>query len=288
MAEATVTVRAKAGGKTSSAVVRKFTYGTDLGWSVGGGTVAGYQRQATAYGSPSAVRIFSPPSSGIKPWTRDILAAIPRDAILIYSIKDWPIDVYGWMSSRPSTLTTPYYFCLDHEPEGGPAKGDPTPAQYQQEWRELIDQVKNHPRRSEMRLAPIFTEYYAKKNAATFWADFGVVASYSGVDAIGFDIYDLAYSTYRTPADRLTVPLQYARRSEVRKPLIVAEWGIDDKGAVLNPGGTVAAKQMRDTMAHIRKQSDIPYVTWWHDDYNALWDRPAEQQALKDLIALNP
>lgn len=283
--QVTVKLRNKVSGKVSSSKTLSYTVcNTTVGWSVGGGTVTGLQNQIAEYGDPAACRIFSPPGSGLKPWTSGILAALPKDSVLVYSIKDWPVDVYGWMSSRPSTLTTPYYFCLDHEPEQGTTAGDPSPATYQQEWRELIAQVANHPRRKEMRLLPIFTEYYAKRNAS-WLADFGQVAGWAGVDAIGFDVYDLAYSSYRTVTDRFALPLAEARR--VRKPLVLAEWGIDRKTAI-DPDGSVAAKNMRDSVTYLRKQPDVPYVTWWHDSNNALWDRPAEKQALKDLIATNP
>lgn len=293
MAETTVTVRAKnkVSGQTSTAVTRSFTHGTTLGWSIGGGTSAGLQQQTAAYGPPAVVRVFSPPGSGIKPWGTGLLAEIPKGSILVYSIKDWdaatwPQRIRDWMTSRPVTMTTPYYFCLDHEPEQGPTKGDPDPVAYKKEWSELAAAVRTHPRRKEMRLLPIFTEYYARRNAS-WWNDFGIVASWSDVDAIGFDVYDLSYSTYRTEVDRFAIPLQHARRPEVKKPLIIAEWGIDRKTSI-DPDGTLAAQEIRQSMEYLRKQSDAPYVAWWHDSENALFDQPNETVEFKRQIALNP
>lgn len=285
----TVSLRNKASGQQSSPRTLTYQRGTTLGWSAGGGTVTDIQRQTAAYGPPAVIRLFSPPGSGIMPWTSAVMSAIPRNAVLIYSIKDWPTNVRNWLTSRPSTWNTPFYFSIDHEPEQGTSAGDPDPACYKQEWGELIAQLDGHQKRDQIRLLPIFTEYYAKRNASTFWNDFGVVASYSGIEAIGFDVYDGSSTLalpYRTPVERNAVPLQYARRPEVRKPLIIAEWGIERRTA--DTDGASAAKAVRDNMAYLRKQSDVPYVSWWHQAGDALWDRPNETQAFKDVIALNP
>ncbi|MGC1213971.1 MAG: hypothetical protein WA890_22255 [Micromonospora sp.] len=168
------------------------------------------------------------------------------------------------LSSRPAAWTTPFYLTLDHEPEQGTSAGDPDPATYRSEWQALINALAGHPRRSEVRQTPIFTEYYAKRHSATFWNDFGIVASYAEVDAIGFDTYDTGDSTYRTPTERNAVPLQYARRAEVKKRLILGEWGVDRK--THDTDGSQAAQAMRDNLAYMRQQPDVPYVSSWYQD----------------------
>lgn len=272
---------------------------TALGWSAPGGTVASINDLSTRYGAPDVVRIYSTPGAGLKSWTGDVMGAIPRDATIMYSFKDWPVNVSAWMTSRPADWHTTVYLTLDHEPEQGTGSGDPTPAAYRQEWAELAAQVANHPRRAEYKLTPIFTEYYAKRNAATFWSDFGQVAAMPGVDAVGFDVYDNegAGTAYRTPTEVWSVPLSYARRPDVEKPLIIGEWGVARRPTT-DTTGTVAAQAMRDQLAYLRAQPDVPSVAWWYQDkwhlHQSVTDdgltftRTTEATALRDLISANP
>lgn len=272
------------------------TYPVDLGWSAPGGTAASINDLTTRYGAPDVVRLYSTPGSGLKSWTGAVMGAVPRDATIMYSFKDWPVNVSAWMSSRPADWTSTVYLTLDHEPEQGTSSGDPTPAAYRQEWSELLAQVANHPRRAEYKLTPIFTEYYAKRHADTFWADFGVVSSYAGVDASGWDIYDNDGSpNYRTAEERNAVPLSYARR--VNKPMVIGEWGIPRKLST-DPEGTLAAQAMRENMAYLRTLPDVPAVAWWYEDrYNlhltitegtTSYVRTPERNAFMADLALNP
>lgn len=273
------------------------TYPVELGWSAPGGTAASIQDLTTRYGSPKVVRLYTGPNTALKSWTGTVMQAIPRDAVIIYSFKDWPVDVNAWMNARPADWHTTVYLTLDHEPEQGTSAGDPTPAAYRQEWAEFTAQVASNPRRGEYKLTPIFTEYYAKRNAGTFWTDFGQVAALKGVDAIGFDIYDNDGSpTYRDEVERNAVPLSYARRVEVQKPLILGEWGIPRKVGT-DPTGSLAAQAMRENMAYLRAQPDVPYVAWWYEDrYNLhlsvtdggmTFVRDNERNAFKADLALN-
>lgn len=257
----------------------------DLGWNVDGGTIDGYNALKSLYGDPAVVRVFSAPGKGIMAWDSPILAALPDDVTLIYSVKDWPVDVYGWLSKRPTRFTKPVFFCVDHEPEQGPTKGDPDPATYQAQWRDCITKLANHPRRSEILLTPIFTEYYAKKYPGTFESNFFVVASYEGIDAIGFDIYDTTYAEYRTAEERNRVPLMYARR--VDKPLVIAEWGIEDK--TYDTNDTIRPIVIRENMYYLRSLPDnrVKAVAWFHTGGDALYNQPNSQTAFKQMIAGN-
>jgi len=96
-------------------------------------------------------------------------------------------------SSRPAAWTTPFY--LGWTTSLSRAPGPPGPRHLPVEWQALINPLAGHPRRSEVRLTPIFTDYYAKCHCAAFWDDVGIVASYAGVETIGFELYDTGDST---------------------------------------------------------------------------------------------
>lgn len=260
--------------------------GTYVGWNVDQGTIEGYNKLVSLYGAPKVVRVFSAPGKGIMPWSNPILSALPDDVNLIYSVKDWPVDVRGWMTAKPSRFTNPVYFCLDHEPEQGPTKGDPDPATFQKEWGELIANVSDHPRRSEFRLTPIFTEYYAKKYPAEFEKNFFVVASYAGVDAVGFDIYDTSYAKFRGAIERNALPLKYAR--QVGKELVIAEWGIDKKS--YDTTGEIRAAQIRENIYYLRSLADnrVKLVAWFHSLDTEIYTDTVAQAALRQVIKSSP
>lgn len=256
----------------------------NLGWNVDGGKLEGYNRLKSLYGDPDVVRVFSGPTKGIMPWDSPILSALPNDVTLIYSVKDWPVDVYGWLSKRPGRFTKPVYFCVDHEPEQGPTRGDPDPATYQSQWRDCIAKLANHPRRSEIILTPIFTEFYAKDKPSLFESNFFVVASYEGIDAIGFDVYDESSPRYRTAEERNRIPLMYARK--VDKPLVIAEWGIQKKSY---DDDTQRSIVIRENMYYLRSLPDnrVKAVAWFHTDGWALDGSPTAQTAFRQMISGN-
>lgn len=265
----------------------KVTSIAKLGWSPPNSTVADMDAMLTKYPNPKVVRLYSGSGAGIQSWTGSLFNKVPRDATLIYSIKDWPLgtNLATWLSSRPADWTTPFYFCWAHEPEQGTANGDPAPADYQQGWKDIIAQLAGHPRRSEIILVPVFTEYYAKRNETTWWRDFGIVTTYSGIGAVGFDYYDTGYSSYRTAVERNEFPLKIARRSDVQKPVVIAEWGIARKSS--DTTGSLAAQAMRDNMNYLRQQADVKPVSWFYRGDCILDDRAPEKQAFIDLMALN-
>lgn len=275
------------------------TYPVALGWSAPGGTATSINDMTTRYGAPAVARIYSTPGAGLKSWTGTVMGALPRDAAIMYSFKDWPVDVSAWMTSRPADWHTTVYLTLDHEPEQGTTQGDPTPADYRAEWAALVAQVANNPRRAEYKLTPVFTEYYAKRNADTFWSNFGQVSALPGVDAVGFDVYDNdgKGTAYRAPSEAFSVPLSYARRADVRKPLILAEWGVARRPTT-DASGAGAAQAMRDSMTYLRAQPDVPFVAWWYEDiwhlHNPItadgvtFTRTTEATAFRDLMSSNP
>ncbi|MEV5819296.1 glycosyl hydrolase [Micromonospora haikouensis] len=253
-----------------------------LGWSPPNSTPADLSAMLTRFPQPRLLRLYTGAGGGLASWSGSLLSGTPRNATLIYSFKDRPasLDVAGWLSARPVSWTAPIYLCWAHEPEQGPTAGDPTPDEFRQGWRDLIAALAGHPRRSQVRLLPVFTEYAARR-AGTWWADFGQVAALAGVDAVGFDIYDTGYPAYRTPVERNDFALAAARRAG--KPLVIAEWGIARKG--FDADGTLCAQAMRDNMSHLRRQPDVAAVSWFYRGDCNLDNRTPERQAFVELMA---
>lgn len=254
---------------------------TTLGWCPPTSTVTDLNYMLTNFRGDT-IRLYSSAGSGLQSWTGALFSALPPSSILAYSFKDWPVDISTWLFNRPSNWTTPFYLCLDHEPEQQTG-GDPTPAVYKQQWQELINALAGHPRRNEVRLCPIFTEYYARRNS-TWESDFGVVCGYSGIDAVGFDIYDSGYSSYRSVTERNDFALSIARK--YNKPLIIPEWGIERKSS--DTDGTQAAQAMINNINYLRQQPDVPYVQWFYVGGDNLDTRGPEKQAFIDIMANNP
>jgi hypothetical protein len=230
------------------------------------------------------ITLFIPPGGALPSWTTGMLSLIPRDATLSISIKDWPSNVAGWLAARPVSWVTPFYFTLDHEPEQQDS-GDPTPTEFQAEWRELGESLRGHERRAEIRLTPTYTEYYAVRNETTWLRDFGVVSGYQDVDAVAFDIYDTGYSSYRTTEEAYAFMLRHART--VGKPCFVRERGIERKGADASGpnAGTVCAANMRAQAQYLADQPNVVGWSWFYRGGQILDTRLPEKQALTDLIA---
>lgn len=319
MATRTVTLTGRVTDKAGHATTKTVTLTVNtpdpliLGYSPNNSTTADLTDILGRYPNPKLVRLYSGVGEGIAAWTDPVISMVPNTAVLWYSFKDWdattsPQQIRDWLTAKPAARAdTRTLLTLDHEPEQQDA-GDPTPAQFRQEWQELVAALANHPRRGELWLVPIFTEYNARRDAA-WWADFGVVASYTGVDAIGFDVYDTGYERYRTTTERNDFMLSQARRVEVKKPLVIGEWGIKRKpslnsGADYDLTGSLAAQAMRDQMTYLRQQPDVAYVSWFYRGFLRLhttltydgtgphagetYVRDTERAAFVDLLAANP
>jgi hypothetical protein len=254
-----------------------------VGWCPPNTNSTDLQAQMGKFPGTKFMRLFS--SGGLPSWTGSYLNLVPADVTIQLSFKTWPQDVSAWLTSRPANRRTPFYLILDHEPEQQDG-GDPTPAQYKQEWQELIAALRGHPRRGEVLLTPTYTEYAATKgsNAARWYPDFGVVSSYEGVDAVGFDIYNTGYNSYRTPEQMFAFALDHARSHEL--PLVVAEWGIERKGPDASGpnAGTQCAQLMRDQAHYLAGQPEARGLAWFYRGGCNLDTRAPEKQALTDII----
>jgi hypothetical protein len=269
-----------------------------FGYNASTGKVAGLTAMIEKYGQPKVCRVFSAPGKGLMAWDAPLLELLDDDCVLVYSFKDWPLapDVFhNWMSTKPEGRFPKVYWCLDHEPEQGPASGDPTPDAYRQQWAEALSVHNAHPNKAAFYPTPIFTEYYSRKyrtvpNPRTgdnWFNDFGQVLGFYGVEAVGFDVYDNHESSFRTAEERNELPLHYAKMMNL--PLLVTEWGIAEK-PLEDPDGTLAAQAIKDNVKYLRKQvdQDVPYVMWFNNDEWGVDDRPRSQEAFMQALDDNP
>lgn len=271
----TVRLRNKRSGVLSNAVTATATVGSvPLGWSPVGSNPTDLADMLARYPNPKLVRLYLEAGDGPPTWS-GILSMVSATTPIWVSFKDWdpvtsPQKLRDFFTNRPTARKGVVdRVTIDHEPEQDPGGSDPLPADFRREWQELGAAVRGHPRRSEFKLVPVFTEYYARRNAATWWTDLGIVASYPDVDEIAFDVYDSGYPAYRTITERNDFMLSQARRAEVKKPLSIGEFGIKRKpstnsGADYDIDGALAAKAMRDQMAYLRTQPDIGVVSWFY------------------------
>lgn len=264
-----------------------------FGYNAADGTVDGLRKMIELYGPPDVCRVFSQPGKGLIPWSSPLLALLPAECVLIYSAKDWPVPLGEWMSAKPADRFPFVWWCIDHEPEQGPSRGDPDPATYRRQWTEALDVANRHPRSAEFGACPIFTEFYARKyetvpdpaTGQTWYQAFGRVLELDGVEAVGFDVYDTSWPDYRTPEHRNEIPLRYAQRAGL--PLILGEWGIANKATTGDEG---AAAAIRANVAYLRERvtHPVPYVAWFHNGGDSLTGRPLAQRAFREALAGNP
>ena len=296
--------------KTTTLTVN--TPSVPLGWCPVNSNPTDLADMLARYPNPKLVRYYKDPGAGLPSWSE--VSQVPATTPIWFSFKDWdpvtsPQKVRDFYAARPTARKnagTVDRLTIDHEPEQDPGAGDPLPADFQREWQELGAAVRGHARRSEIKLVPVFTEYYARRNATTWWTSYGIVASYADVDEIGFDVYDTGYPSYRTVTERNDFMLSQARRAEVKKPLSIAEWGIKRKpstssGADYDLTGSLAAQAMRDQMAYLRTQPDVGVVAWFYRGFLRLhlqqtydtgphtgetYMPDAEKQAFIDMMAV--
>lgn len=269
-----------------------------IGWCPGlrpgESDVTATRRMLAAYpGSEyGALRLFFQPGEDFGDWDSGVLPEVPPSADVVISGKTWPTDVPAWLDAMPQR-TGRTWLCLYHEPEQGPAKGDPPPDVYKRQWTELAAAVRGHPRRAELGLMPIYTRFYWKAHPDAY-EQFFPTAALSDLDAVGFDVYDqLGRRTgYEAPESMLRVPLDIAARAGL--PLAVCELGIrrldSTDRAIADVHGLAAAAQLRAVIDSART-AGVLGVMWYHNDlenhHDLLTDpvRAAESATLATLIA---
>lgn len=247
-----------------------------LGWCPGTLSVAG---TLAAYPGTEAVRVFRNLSQTLPSWTGTILAPIvAADATVHLSFKVWDLAaVYSWLTSMPAGVRLVLTYA--HEPEQQTG-GDPTPEVFRSRWAELVSTLAPHPKRSQVILAPVYTHYWWERNRGDlrYWPG---EAAY-GLDAIGWDIYNESSSSYRDPANMLSLCREFS--AQMGKPYLLGEWGAERVTG--DPAGTGCADWMR-AFVNVARTDGAVTATWFHfggDDLIAT-GRTVEEDTLADLIA---
>ncbi|MFI6333184.1 hypothetical protein ACIBBG_33530 [Micromonospora chersina] len=274
------------------------------GWSCGSRSI---DEMSRLYPGSSAARVFFGPGEGLpaSAWSdptrvgRQRLTDLPANCTAIVSFKDQTADraafVAAWLKYRPDVDLD---LITHHEPEQQ-ERGDPTPAQYRTSWTRTREQVGDHPARAEgrLRLATCWTLQWIRRGGdwRTWWPDHEADA----VDLLLFDWYPFLPGepnpfkprVYEDAASALKVPVGIARQlgkawgfAEFDHPRILRANGFT---VDLDPEGELAASWYRRMHAAAKTAG---CQVWAHFHANAgaavgdLTKRPAEQQALRDLI----
>jgi len=232
------------------------------------------------YPGTTVVRLFRTAGQGLPSWTSGQLGDVPIGTHIILSWKDWPADVEAWLDAMPSARQGTVTLCYHHEPEQQTG-GDPTPAAFIDAWEELVAQIASHPRRSWIKLAPIYTRYWAAQGGND-WHDFWPSSVASGIDAVGWDVYNPGNSSYTSPATLLDIVADV--QAETGKPLIIGEWGAERITGDTTGSGAVA--WMEAFAAELESMGCLA-ACWFHVGGDDLISesRTAEKTALEDLIA---
>lgn len=237
-----------------------------------------HNRMLSQYPGTSAMRVFMAPGKGIASWSSELMQSIPDHVDLIFSWKDWPVNIAGWLDAMPDR-TGRTWLCVNHEPEQGTSAGDPTVAEYHFRWSQLITALAGHPRRREVGLVPIHTHYWAHWGGGdwrTWWSD----AMADGCDGIGWDVYHRGWvSPYDGPAEILALCRDSAE--ELGLPWLMPEFGSARLDS--DPDGEGRAAWLTDmvTLAHA---GGCRAACWYHHDAGDLTDTTAERVALTQLI----
>lgn len=237
-----------------------------------------------AFPGTKVVGLFREPNEDLPNWGTSPLIHIPPDISILMRFKKWPINIDLWMESMPKARveairngTSNLYLCYRHEPEQGQSGGDLEPGLWRVNWTTFINECRTKSWRSLVKIGPIYTEYYAKKNASWI-SEFGIISSLPGVDTIGFDIYN-GPAIYRTAKDMFQFPLKMAR--QYKKDLIIGEWGIERKGV---DDGSKCAEIMIEHIEYLAQQPEAKAICWFYVGGDNLDNRAIERETLKQII----
>ncbi|QLQ38001.1 hypothetical protein [Micromonospora robiginosa] len=213
------------------------------------------------YRDTGAGRIFVQPGKPMPTWDGSVLGPLVAAGVTVHvSYKTNPLaEVLAWAARKPAGSRLK--LTKNHEPEQGPASGDPTPEEFHAAWAELWSAFDAAPMRDEIWLGPTYTRYWWQANPGdTRWMP------RQPVDFVGWDVYNNG-TTYRSPDDLLSIPRAVAEQLGV--PYLVAELG-----AQRLPGDRDGAGQqawMRAMVDAIKADGGLT-CCWYHKEG---WDLAA-------------
>lgn len=255
----TVTVTDAAGHSTSQQVEVVEQNKVLLGMCpVNSTSLTDMQAVFSRFPQTGVVRFYS--AGGFVPWESPILATIPEGRHLVYSVKGAGLDWATALTTMPARWLDRIDFIWQHEPEQQDS-GDPTPAVFQSEWQRIGLIAAGHPRAGRFEIGPCFTEFAARRDGETWYQNYGVVGTYTGITRVGFDVYNSGYPqfvNYRTPTHMWEVPFAYA--DQVNKPVSIDEWGLARKN---DPDGTICAPVLREQFEAFAAHPRARTIAWF-------------------------
>lgn len=254
---------------------------TFFGWCPGSLNTA---QMLTQYPGTTAVRLFRSPGQGLPAWTANPIAMVPAGVHILLSWKDWPYDLDSWLNDMPTSRQGTVTLTYRHEPEQGVDQGDLPAADFIDDWEEIVDYLDDHPKRSWIKLAPIYTAYWATHGGHD-WHDFWPSSAAAGIDAIGWDVYNDSTTVYNSPAAKLEIMNEVA--AETGKPWFIGEWG--SPRITSDPTGAGCAAWMT-AMADQMTADGCTHACFFHADVGGTFDliangRTNEVNALRAIVA---
>lgn len=284
----TVTARLRVRDATATAAasytIAAPTRALRVGWSSKPEDLAGRYAQ---YPGTKFVRFFCQPGEPLPAWST--FSMLDDDCDLQVSVKTRGLNWQTWMAARPARFRLAgqrVYGTIWHEPEQGEAAGDPPPSVFQQDWRDLCAHAKGI---ADLYLTPTFTRYVAEidtQKRVTWYQNFGVVTTYDGVRAAGWDSYNYNGTRYLTLDEMYGWTYNW---TQSRGLLYVAsEAGRERRGTDVN-SGLVCADVIRGDVAYAAAR----FAAWaWFYKGDCDLDtgfnggpRLPERQALTEQIA---
>lgn len=164
-------------------------YATRFGWCPPGDATVAQMLQR--FPGTKVVRLFfgtRNPQDLLPTWDASPkFNVLPEDVDVFVSFKIWDLDnVEAFVDSIPDRSGR-VYLSYHHEPEQGEDSGDPPVLVWKSRWVEFVDRFENHPKRSMLWLAPVFTNYFQLRNE---WRDWFPYDAAHGIDAVAWDVYN--------------------------------------------------------------------------------------------------
>lgn len=186
-------------------------------------------RGATDWSDNLYGRVYTPQGSGLYTWD---------SVVMKQALRCVGYCVHGSMKDSPTpALLNPvfdaippgyvYRLTVHHEPEQGPAQGDPDHATYLRDWKLARAVADDHPKRDQIVLTEVLTDY-AETHGKGPWDSWWT----GQADELGWDVYmgDVTTKAFPSAEALFALPVAVARTLGTRfvvsefagNPLVVA------------------------------------------------------------------
>lgn len=177
---------------------------------------------ATAYPGNAVTAIYTPQGKGFYGWSNAAMkaAAAAKIKCIWASLKDTPTEALlnPVLDGIPPGMI--FRLTFHHEPEQQTG-GDPDLATYQRDWKVGRQIVDAHPKRDQIVLSEVLTQY-AETHGKGPWDKWWT----GQADELGWDCYGNAISTTVYPSAEAQFALPVAVTKTLKLPWAVREYGI--------------------------------------------------------------